>query len=227
VATAGYGVVVDTVDRPPDEVFCMHCGPVAVLQPDRQAHLLRCPRCGGERRLPGKPLFVVTGASGTGKSAIVEPLRRRLPGCEVFETDVILHVAALGWDNWRNTWLQLAHAIGLNGRATVLCGSLLPEHLESLPGRCLVGAIHFSTLDCPDDVLAARLRTRPPWRGWTERRIVEQQRFAATLRERIRPAFDTSGPSADEVADHVAGWVQRLLAGAEAGGTAVTVPPGD
>ena len=94
---------------------------------DRQAHLLRCPSCGATRRLPGYPLFVVTGASGAGKSTIVEPLRRRLPDCEVFEADIILHVAALGWDTWRNTWLQLTHAIALNGRATVLCGSLLPD----------------------------------------------------------------------------------------------------
>jgi hypothetical protein len=213
--------------RPPDEVFCMQCGPGTVLQPDRQAYLLRCPRCGAERRLPGHPLFVVTGASGTGKSTILEPLQRRLPGCEVLETDVILHVAALGWDTWRNTWLQLAHAIALNGRATVLCGPLLPEHLEELPARRLVGPIHLCNLDCPDAVLADRLRARPAWRGWTEEKIVEQQRFAAWLRARIRPTFNTGMLSADEAADRVAQWVQRLLAGAEPSDTAVTVPPGD
>jgi gluconate kinase len=209
---------VDTALRPPDEVFCMHCGPGAVLRPDRQARRLRCPRCGGERRLPDQPLFVVAGASGSGKSTITEPLRRRLAACEVFETDVTLHVAALGWDTWRNTWLQLAHAVALNGRATVLCGPLAPEHLEGLPGRCLVGPIHFCSLDCPDVVLAERLRARPAWRGWTEERILEQQRFGGWLRSRIRPRFDTSVLNADEVADRVAGWVQRLLAGATPGG---------
>jgi hypothetical protein len=205
----------------------MQCGPGTVLQPDRPVNLLRCPRCGAERRLPGHPLFVVTGASGTGKSTILEPLQLRLPGCEVLETDVILHVAALGWDTWRNTWLQLAHAIGLNGRATVLCGPLLPDHLEDLPARRLVGPIHFCNLDCPDAVLADRLRARPAWRGWTEEKIIEHQRFAAWLRARIRPTFDTGTLSADEVADRVAQWVERLLAGTEPGDTAVTVPPGD
>jgi hypothetical protein len=205
----------------------MQCGPGTVPQPDRPAYLLRCPRCGAERRLPGHPLFVVTGASGTGKSTILEPLQLRLPGCEVLETDVILHVAALGWDTWRNTWLQLAHAIGLNGRATVLCGPLLPDHLEDLPARRLVGPIHFCNLDCPDAVLADRLRARPAWRGWTEEKIIEHQRFAAWLRARIRPTFDTGTLSADEVADRVVQWVERLLAGTEPGDTAVTVPPGD
>jgi gluconate kinase len=214
-----------TAMRPPDEVFCMQCGPGTVLRPDRPTHLLRCPRCGATCRLPGQPLFVVTGASGTGKSTIAEPLRRRLPGCEVMETDVILHVAALGWDSWRNTWLQLAHAIGLNGRATLLCGALTPEQLEGLPGRCLVGPIHCCALDCPNEVLAGRLRARPAWRGWTEQRIADQQRFAATLRQQVRPTFDTSVLDADAVADRVAAWVQRLLAGAAPGDPVDTAAP--
>jgi hypothetical protein len=208
--------------RPPDEVFCMQCGPGTVLQSDRQAHLLRCPSCGATHRLPGRPLFVVTGAS-----TIVEPLRRRLPDCEVFETDIILHVAALGWDTWRNTWLQLAHVIALNGRATVLCGSLLPEQLEGLPARRLVGPVHLCNLDCPDAVLAERLRARPAWRGWSEATIVEHQRFAAWLRTQIQPTFDTSVLSVEEVADRIAGWVHRLLVGAAPGGTAIAAPPED
>jgi hypothetical protein len=159
----------------------------------------------------------------------VEPLRRRLPpDCEVFETDVILHVAALGWDTWRNTWLQLAHAIALNGRATVLCGSLLPEQREALPARRLVGPIRFCNLDCPDELLAERLVARPAWRGSSaEATIVEHQRFAAWLRARIQPTFDTSVLSVDEVADRVAGWVQGLPVGAAPGDTAIAAPPGD
>jgi hypothetical protein len=196
--------------RPPEEVFCMQCGPGTQLQPDRSARLLRCPRCGVIRRLPGLPLVVVTGASGTGKTTIAEPLRRRLPDCEVFDTDVILRVAALGWDTWRNTWLQLAHAIALNGRASVLCGSLLPAQLEGLPARRL----------------AERLRARPDWRGSShEANIVEHQCFAAWLRQQIRPTFDTSALSVDAVAGRVAGWVRQLLAGTAPGSAARAAAP--
>ena len=88
----------------------MSCGPGTILDADPRAHRLRCPRCGAGSWLPALPLFVVTGASGSGKTTITGPLRRLLPGCLVLETDVILHVAALGWDTWRNTWLQLTHA---------------------------------------------------------------------------------------------------------------------
>jgi hypothetical protein len=38
-------------------------------------------------------------------------------------------------------------------------------------------------------------------------------RFAGWLRARIRPSFDTSGLTVDEVADRVASWVVSLLPG--------------
>ncbi len=189
----------------------MGCGPGTNLDADPRAHRLRCPRCGCESWLPALPLFVVTGASGAGKSTITGPLRDLLPGCLVFETDVILHVAALGWETWRNTWLQLAHAVALGGQATVLTGSFTPDQLERLPARKLIGPIRFALLDCPDDVLADRLRERPAWRASsTEAKITEHQRFAAWLRARITPSFDTSTVGAAEVADRVAAWVQAL-----------------
>ena len=200
----------------------MQCGPGTVLRRDgRQA--LRCPRCGAVQQVPAFPLFVVTGASGTGKTTIAGPLRQRLPDCVIFEADTILHVAALGWDNWRNTWLQLAHAIALNDRTTVLLGSLLPTQLEQLPARMLIGPIRFCTLDCPDDVLAARLGSRPAWRGTSSQaKIAEHQRFSAWLRTQIHPCFDTSTLSIAETADHVAAWVRGLLPGKVRNGEALT-----
>jgi hypothetical protein len=161
--------------------------------------------------VPDFPLFVVTGASGAGKTTITGPLRRALPGCDVFDTDIILQVAALGWDTWRNTWLRLAHAIALNGRVTVLCGSLLPSQLETLPARKLIGPIRFCTLDCPDTVLAGRLGRRPSWRGTsTADAIARHQRFAAWLRANMKNpgplisalhAWLTAGPPAPPVTE--------------------------
>jgi hypothetical protein len=189
----------------------MRCGPKAGLVAVPEERVLRCPRCGETQPLPLLPLFVVTGASGTGKSTITNALRARLPSCEVLETDLILHVAELGWHAWRNPWMMVAYGLSLNGRSAVLCGSLLPEHLEELPARPLVGPVHFCNLDCPDDVLANRLRDRPQWRAWNEDRVFEHQRFAADLRARIQPSYDTSLLSVNETADAVASWVTAHL----------------
>src|SRR5215469_14267252 len=56
-----------TTARPPDEVFCMTCGPSSVLGRDPRAPVLRCRRCGDSLQVPALPLFVVTGASGARK----------------------------------------------------------------------------------------------------------------------------------------------------------------
>ncbi len=199
--------------QPPEEIFCMTCGPGTVLERDPRPPALRCPRCGAVQRLPALPLFVVTGASAAGKSTVAGPLRRLLPDCDVFDVDITLQVAALGWDTWRNTWLRLAHEVALNGRVTVLCGSLMPDQLERVPARKLLGPIHFCTLDCPDDILAARLRARPAWRhGTIETVVPEHQRFAAWIRTQVQPCFDTSKLTPGEAAEHIAAWVRARTA---------------
>lgn len=189
------------------------------MEAQPSAGRLLCSRCGWQARLPALPLFVVTGASGVGKTTVTEPLRGLLPQCLVFEADTTLHVAALGWETWRNTWLQLAHEAGLGGRPVVLTGSLTPDQLDRLPARPLVGPIHFANLDCSDDVRAARLRARPAWRGTSsEEAITRHQRFAAWLRSSIKPTFDTSAVTPVEVAREVADWVTSLLSEQQAAG---------
>jgi len=116
--------------QPPQELFCTNCGLGVAVERRDGAGTCAAPRCGDEQQVPDLPLFVVTGASATGRSTVTGPLRRQLPDCEVFETDALLHVAALGLDTFRGTWLRLAHDIALNGRVTVLAGSLLPSQLE-------------------------------------------------------------------------------------------------
>jgi predicted kinase len=204
--------VTSLAHKPPDKVFCMTCGPDTAMTPEPSAGRLRCPVCGEQRQLAALPLFVVTGASGAGKSAMTGHLRGMLPGVLVFEIDLILHVAALGPDHLPNTWLQLAHEAGLNGYPVVLTGSLMPEHVERQPARVLAGPVHFAVLDCADDVRAARLRARPAWRGThSDAAVAEHQRFAAWLRGNISPCFDTSAATPAEVAARVAAWVTGLL----------------
>jgi chloramphenicol 3-O-phosphotransferase len=94
----------------------------------------------------------------------------------------------------------------------VLCTSLLPDQLESLPARKLTGPIFFCNLDCPDDELAARLRARPSWRhSSTQEVILTHQRFAAWLREHIDPTWDTSTLTPDEAAERIAAWIRPQL----------------
>src|SRR5215218_3283969 len=184
----------------------MRCDALTELEADRIANLLRCPRCG----TPGRSLR----SRSSWSPAQAAPARAPSWTAYAVGCRTARSLRLTSSSRSPNSAGQVAghvaaprHGIALNGRATVLCGSLQSEQLEPLPARPLVGDIHFCNLDCPDDVLAERLRARPAWRGWNEQRIAEHQRFAASLRARIEPTFDTSAHSVEEVADQVARWV--------------------
>ena len=186
----------------------MTCGPGTPLSRDPSAPVLHCPRCGDSMPVPALPLFVVTGASGAGKTTVTGPLRRLLPDCDVFEADLTLQVAALGWETWRGTVAAAGPRGGAERPGDRVCGSLLPDQLETVPARKLLGPFHFCNLDCPDDVLAARLRDRPSWRHSSlETAIAEHQKFAAWLRAHIHPSWDTSVLTPGEAADRKAACV--------------------
>ncbi len=223
-----------TPPTPPGAEFCMECGPGTALRPndtaDGAGSGARCARCGWERPFLRRPLFLLSGPSGAGKTTVTAALTRlteggSLPGCAVFDVDLTLHVAALGWEVWRNTWLQLAHGLAANGLATLLCGTIVPDQLAGLPARMLVGPIHHAALDCPDDVLAQRLRDRSAWRGSDEEFVAHQLGFADWHRSQVGRRFDTHRSDPDAVAAEVVEWVREVLstpAGPTAEPTATT-----
>lgn len=161
------------------------------------------------------PLFVVSGASGSGKTALVPHLVDALPESVVFDADWILEVSQLGWPELRNTWLEIAHGVAQGGRATVLVGPFLPEHLEHLPARKWIGPIRFAHLDCADDVRRARLEALPKWHA---RDVEIHLEFAARLRDEISTTVRGDTEPLEAAAGQVAAWVRsHLTADANAG----------
>jgi hypothetical protein len=182
------------------------------MQPfvDVAAQMITCPGC--RVTMPARllPLFVVTGASGVGKTAVVPALRECLPAWEIFETD-ILHGA--DWQQVKCNWLRVAYAIAQSGRHTILCGTILPEQLTQCDHHSLFRHIYYLNLHCDDATRAARLRARPAWRGCDEAFIDQQRRFAGWLLDHAATAFDPPLPTVDtsyaapaEVARHIGAW---------------------
>ena len=195
--------------------YCHACDDPQRLLPDDDG--ARCPACGRiDTAVLIRPLFVITGASGSGKTTVFPELLRRLAGsCAVFDVDWLIdplgHAAKDGqvdWPAFRDTWLQVAHGVAQNGLPSLLLGPFIPEHLEDLPGRAWVGETHYLVLDCPDDQRQQRIDARPPWRG---RHLPEQFEFARWLRRHLAPVIDTSTRTPAQVADEVAAWVQDRL----------------
>jgi hypothetical protein len=169
-----------------------------------------CPTCGRTdttaRRLP---VYVVTGASGAGKTTIFELLVERLSGrCVVFDVDWLMdplgrQPGGIDWTALRDSWLHVAHGVAQSGLLTLLLGPFIPEQLDSLPGRRWVADIHYLVLDCPDDERRARAETRP---GWWARDIADQIEFGQWLRDNLE-SIDTSRCDPHETAEAVAKWV--------------------
>lgn len=198
--------------------YCQSCQQPTPMEPDGGRAV--CPRCGRRDDTAAlRPLFVVTGASCSGKTTIFGPLARLLAGrCAVFDVDWLLDAAGvlaggaaiteLPWAGFDQAWLAVAHGVAQSGLATVLCGPVTPDRVESNVGRKWVGTVHSLVLDCPDDIRRARMEARPGWRlGDTDQQIT----FGRWLRTTIPDRVDTSQCSPEDAARAVATWVEAHL----------------
>jgi hypothetical protein len=195
--------------------YCQSCSTPVTMQP-REGDAW-CPECG--RRDPDvaiEPLFVVTGASGSGKTAIFTPLARALAGrCVTFDADWLLDAAGalsgrrpIAWPAFWEAWLAVAHGVAQSGMPTVLLGSLMPP-LDELANLQWIGDIHYLLLDCTDDRRRDRIESRPPWR---QHDIENQTAFADWLRSHVPDRVDTSDGTPSETAAAVAAWVTAVIA---------------
>jgi broad-specificity NMP kinase len=155
------------------------------------------------------PLFVVTGSSGTGKTTICSLVRNLLPDFDVFDMDIIQNV---DWQIAKANWLRIAYSISLSGRGTILCGTMIPENIESADHKDKFDNILYINLHCDDQTREQRLMTR----GWDESSIEEYKNFAGWLLQNADKAFkpamptiDTTNTHPDEVAKQIKEWVLK------------------
>jgi hypothetical protein len=212
---------------------CSQCGLYAdekAIDPQAgELCLAVCPHCGHGHLFRRLPLFVLTGASGAGKTAVgAELVNARLrdepwvPDCVFLEQDILWREEFVdpekGYFAFRNLWLRLAKNVGQTGRPIVLCGSAVPEQYETCPERRYFSTMHYLALVCDGGLLRERLLARPGWRHSGSDTFIAQMiafnRWFVEHGQSAEPAIEllnTSKLSVCNTARRVAAWIQSRL----------------
>lgn len=133
-------------------------------------------------RIVGPLLLLVVGASGSGKTAVLDPLKHELPGIAVHEFDEI-GVPSDAMPSWRQRaneeWLRTIIDRHGSTSAVLLLGQTPLGELLATPSAVQLGGIASCLLDCEDDARQSRLDQRA---GWTREKMEWHVEWSGWLR---------------------------------------------
>jgi adenylate kinase family enzyme len=179
-----------------------------------------CPNCRFRCEFIRLPLFILTGASGVGKSTVCLGLAARMNDVVVMESDILwraeFNQPETDYRDYRETWLRVCKNISQAGKPIVLCGVGLPNQFEQCIERRYFSELHYLALICDDQILPSRLT----WRGSpTDEFIKEQVAFNRWLinnaqnTEPTMTLLDTSELTVDETVQRVERWIRCFMNG--------------
>lgn len=201
---------------------CPRCGEYADEKAiDPAGPFAICPICEYRQKFLRLPLFVVTGASGTGKSTVAVHLSAETQDFVFFDTDILwrpeLDTPEDGYEAFRNLGLRVAKQINQAGRPVVLLTGGIPDQFEASHERPYFSEVHYLALVCDDSVLVDRLRARPGWWMSDRPEVIERERsFNQWLRENASNTappmtlVDTSAINERETTRWVAAWIAAI-----------------
>jgi adenylate kinase family enzyme len=183
-----------------------------------------CPDCRFRHKFVRSPLFILTGASGAGKSTVCLGLAARMKEVVVMESDILWRAEfdqpETNYREYRETWLRVCKNISQAGRPVVLCGVGVPAQFEQCTERRYFSELHYLALICDAQTLVSRLRGRPPSRASSDDECIKEQvvfnRWLLNNAQKTEPRMtllDTSELTVDETVEKVERWVRSFLNG--------------
>ncbi|MGL4738208.1 MAG: hypothetical protein ACRCW2_12225 [Cellulosilyticaceae bacterium] len=181
-----------------------------------------CPICGYAYVFKRLPLFIITGASGAGKSSIGLELTKTMNEVIVMESDTLWSDKFIDPTNqykeYGEMWLRLCKNIGQGGKPVVLCGSCIPERFEGSDELRYFSEVHYLALVCEDEVIEKRLKARPDWRKCGSDAFIKVHRDFnnwfkqnAGLLSVPMDLIDTSYSDKEQTAEQTVAWIRGKL----------------
>ena len=143
--------------------YCRNCNEYhadMILSQDGDS--MSCPNCGALYPLKRSPLFLVTGASGVGKSSACAELYKNETDYVVLESDILwfdfFNTPQDNYRLYREVWLRLCKNISQAGKPVVLCGCCSPDQMECCIERRYFTTLYYLACVCEEDVLEQRMR---------------------------------------------------------------------
>ena len=183
-----------------------------------------CPECNHKHRFKRAPLFLIGGASGTGKTAVYHHIYGTIDSMVPLEADILWMPAfAKPEEDYRDffeTWLRVCKNISQAGRPVALFGAGfgVPANLERCVERRYFSTLHYLALVCDEQILITRLKSRPAWRNASEAAFINSQiSFNQWFLERASNTtppvhlLDTSSTRVDDTASLVINWLEENL----------------
>lgn len=205
--------------------ICPNCGEYRVdkvIEPEGSYAV--CPNCGIRHKFVQLPLFILTGASGVGKSTTCLALASKIKDVVVMESDILWRKEfaqpETDYREFREVWLRLCKNISQAGKPVVLCGAGVPAQFERCVERRYFSNLYYLALICDDEIPASRLRSRPAWRGSFKNEYIKEHvafnRWLVNNAQWTNPSItllDTSGITVDESVEGVERWIRSHLNG--------------
>ena len=165
------------------------------------------------------PLFIISGASGVGKSTLCEILFQSESDYVVMEGDLLWHeiynTPEDDYQTYRKLWMRVCASISQIGKPVVLCGCAVPVQYENQDERGMFTDIHYLAVVCKGDQLEERMKKG---RGITdENRVINSLAFNRWLIENAGKTvpqitlLDTTDSAPEQAAEMIHEWILERL----------------
>ncbi len=180
---------------------------------------MTCKQCGFTQNITRLPLFIITGASGVGKSTVSRELFKRYKKVITMESDILWHNAFNNPENdyreYRELWLRMCKNISQGGKPVVLCGCSTPDQFENCIERRYFSNIFYITIVCDDNVLTERLKKRSWVNDEYIKNSIQFNRWLKENADKTTPKMtliDNTNLTVNKVYEKVCLWIDGLLA---------------